>query len=233
MKNYPHQLPINLWAEDDRPREKLLLKGKGQLSKAELMAILIGSGNAGESAVALSQRILNEANNNLAELSHLSVSDLTRFRGIGSAKAIAIIAALELGRRRREDEVLGKKKKISCSRDAYNVLYANLSDISHEEFWMLLLDRANQVIRKIRISEGGFSGTVADPKVIFTHALEHKASAIIMAHNHPSNNMAPSANDVELTKKIKAAGASLDINILDHLIVGSDTYYSFADESML
>ncbi len=233
MKTYPDKLPINQWAEDDRPREKMLQKGKGQLSKAELIAILIGSGNRQESAVALSKRILNEVDNNLADLSLLSVNDLMRFNGIGSAKALSIVAALELGRRRREDDVLGVRKKVSCSRDAYNILYANLSDIKHEEFWVLLLDRANQVRAKIRISEGGFSGTVADPKVIFKRALEQNASSIILAHNHPSNNMKPSQNDIELTKKIKQAGNSLEINVLDHLIIGSDAYYSFADESVI
>ncbi len=233
MNTYPHRLPINQWAEDDRPREKILLQGKGQLSKAELLAILIGSGNTEESAVALCKRILKGSNNSLAELSTLGIKELMSFKGIGQAKALSIVAAMELGRRRRADDTLDKKRKISCSNDAYNLLYADLSDCIHEAFWIVLLDRANQVLKKVRISQGGFSGTVADPKMIFSTALSHHASSIILAHNHPSNNLKPSQNDIELTNKIKEAGVSLEINILDHLIVGSDDYYSFADESLL
>ncbi|MBU2553459.1 MAG: DNA repair protein RadC [Bacteroidetes bacterium] len=224
------KIPISQWSEDDRPREKMMLKGKGQLSKAELIAILIGSGNNDESAVELAKRILSSVDNNLAELSRLSISDLTKFKGIGPAKAISIVAALELGRRRRADDVLIDTTKISSSQDAYNLLYAELSDKYHEEFWIILLDRANKVIRKANISEGGLAGTVADPKKIFQLALEQHASSIILAHNHPSNNLQPSQNDVQLTKKIVAGGKSLDISILDHLIIGNDKYYSFADE---
>ncbi|PIQ27446.1 MAG: hypothetical protein COW63_16130 [Bacteroidetes bacterium CG18_big_fil_WC_8_21_14_2_50_41_14] len=227
------KIPIHQWSEDDRPREKMMLKGKGQLSKAELIAILIGSGNTDESAVALSKRILNSVDNNLAELSRLSISDLTKFKGIGPAKAISIVAALELGRRRRADDVLIDKQKITSSQDAYNLLYADLSDKYHEEFWVLLLDRANKVIRKVNISEGGLTGTVADPKKIFQLALEQHASGIILAHNHPSNNLQPSPNDMDLTKKIVSGGKSLDINILDHLIIGNDKFYSFADEGAM
>ncbi|MBU3928105.1 MAG: DNA repair protein RadC [Bacteroidetes bacterium] len=227
------KIPIHQWSEDDRPREKMMLKGKGQLSKAELIAILIGSGNTEESAVALSKRILNSVDNNLAELSRLSISDLTKFKGVGPAKAISIVAALELGRRRRADDVLIDKQKITSSQDAYNLLYADLSDKYHEEFWILLLDRANKVIRKVNISEGGLTGTVADPKKIFQLALEQHASGIILAHNHPSNNLQPSPNDMDLTKKIVSGGKSLDINILDHLIIGNDKFYSFADEGAM
>lgn len=227
------KLPIRQWSEDDRPREKMMIKGKGQLSKAELIAILIGSGNTDESAVELSKRILNSVNNNLAELSQLSINDLTKFKGIGPAKAISIVAALELGRRRRADDVLVHTTKIASSQDAYNLLYADLSDKYHEEFWLLLLDRANKVIRKVNISEGGLAGTVADPKKIFQLALEQHASGIILAHNHPSNNLQPSSNDMDLTKKIVAGGKNLDISILDHLIIGSDKFYSFADEGTM
>ena len=226
------KLPIKHWAEDDRPREKLLLKGKGILTKAELIAILIGSGNMEESAVTLSQKILNSVNNNLAELSKLSVNDLMKFKGIGTAKAISIIAALELGKRRRADDVM-KKDKIKSSQDVFDILYAELSDKNYEEFWILLLDRANQVIRKVNISEGGMSGTVADPKKIYKIALDNNASSIIIAHNHPSNNLKPSTNDIELTKKIANAGKVLDISVLDHLIIGNDKYFSFADESLI
>lgn len=227
------KLPISQWAEDDRPREKLLLRGKGQLSKAELIAILIGSGNSNESAVDLSKRILNSVNNNLAELSKLSVNDLCKFKGIGQAKAITIVAAMEIGRRRRADDVIEKKKIIKSSNDAYDLLYADLSDKYHEEFWIILLDRANQLIKKINISEGGLSGTIADPKKIFKLALENNSSSVILAHNHPSNNLKPSDNDIKLTKTIQKAGTTLEINVLDHIIVGSDNYFSFADESII
>lgn len=227
------KLPIRRWAEDDRPREKLLIKGKGQLSKAELLAILIGSGNRNESAVELSKRILNSVNNNLAELSKLSVVDLCNFNGVGIAKAVSIVAALEIGRRRRADDVTAEKRKIKSSADVYDLLYAELSDKYHEEFWILLLDRANQLIRKINISEGGFSGTVADPKKIFKMALDNNSSSIILAHNHPSNNLKPSDNDIKLTKTICKAGTTLEINVLDHIIVGNDNYFSFADESLI
>jgi len=227
------KIPIRQWSEDDRPREKMMHKGKGQLSKAELIAILIGSGNQDESAVELSKRILNSVDNNLAELSRLTINELTKFKGIGPAKAISIVAALELGRRRRADDVMIDKNKITSSQDAYNLLYADLSDKYHEEFWILLLDRANKVIRKVNISEGGLAGTVADPKKIFQLALEQHASAIILAHNHPSNNLTPSQNDIDLTRKIVRGGHNLDISILDHLIIGNDKYYSFADEGAM
>ena len=194
------KLPISQWAEDDRPREKLQLKGKGQLSKAELIAILIGSGNREESAVELAKHILISVDNNLAELSKLGINELCKFNGIGTAKAISIIAALEIGRRRRADDVIQKKKKIKSSKDAYDIFYADLSDKNYEEFWVLLLDRANQIIKKANISEGGLSGTIADPKKIFKLALEHNSSSIILAHNHPSNNLKPSDNDIKLTK---------------------------------
>lgn len=226
-------LPISSWAEDDRPREKLLLKGKGLLSKAELIAILINSGNKDESAVELSKRILNDVNNNLAELSRISVDELCNYRGIGIAKALTIIAALEIGRRRRADDIIGDRKIVKSSNDAYEILYADLSDKYHEEFWILLMDRANQLIKKVNISEGGVAGTVADPKKIFRIALTNNSSAIILAHNHPSNNIKPSDNDIKLTKSMVAAGKTLEIQILDHIIVGSDNYFSFADESII
>lgn len=227
------KLPIKKWAEDDKPREKLLLKGKGHLSKAELIAILIGSGNNTESAVELSKRILNSVNNNLAELSTLTVDNLCEFKGIGQAKAISIIAALEIGRRRRADDVIETKKQIKSSSDVYDIFYAELSDKKHEEFWILLLDRANQVIKKVNISEGGIAGTVADPKKIFNLALSNNSSSIILAHNHPSNNLKPSDNDIRLTNSLVKGGQILEIAILDHIIVGSDNYFSFADESMI
>ncbi len=232
MKEFTQKLPIHLWAEDDRPREKLLIKGKAQLSNAELIAILIGSGNREDSAVQLSMSILNSVKNNLAELSKMSVKDLTKFKGIGEAKAISIIAGLELGKRRLSEEVI-EKKKIKSSEDVFHVLFPDLSDKRYEEFWVLLLDRANQVIRKVNISEGGMAGTVADPKKIFKMALDHNASSLILAHNHPSNSLKPSQNDIDLTKKLKSAGKLLDVAVLDHLIFGHDSYYSFADESLM
>ena len=226
-------MPINMWANEDRPREKLLEKGKGHLSKAELVAILIGSGSSSESAVDLARKILDSVDNNLAELSRLSINDLCKFKGIGKAKAISIIAALEIGRRRRADETLVKKSKIQSSSDVYEIIYAELSDKSHEEFWILLLDRANQLIIKKSISEGGLSGTIADPKKIFKLALDQNCSSIILAHNHPSNNLQPSENDIKLTKSIRKAALTLEINVLDHIIVGSDNYFSFADEGLI
>ncbi len=232
MKEQFHKLPISSWAEDDRPREKLMLKGKGQLSKAELIAILIGSGNIEESAVQLAQSILNTVKNNLAELSSLGVKNLMKFKGIGEAKAISIVAGLELGKRRLAEDVL-EKKKIKSSEDAFHLLYPELSDKQYEEFWVLMLDRANQVIRKVNISEGGMAGTVADPKKIYKMALDFNASSLILAHNHPSNNLKPSQNDIDLTKKLKSAGKLLDIEVLDHLIFGNDSYYSFADEGLM
>lgn len=230
--NYITGKSIKNWAEEDRPREKLVLKGKSSLSDGEILAILIGSGNRDESAVELAQRILNESSNNLNSLSLLSVNDLKKFKGIGEAKAINIIAALELGRRRRSSEAL-EQKSITSSRDAFELLYADLADQSFEEFWIILLKRNNQIISKRRISEGGLAGTVADPKKIFKMALDAQASSIILCHNHPSGNLKPSEQDKLLTRKIVQAGKTLEIAVLDHLIFGNDNYFSFADENLL
>ncbi len=232
MTEYKEKTTIKNWAEDDRPREKLLIKGKHSLSNAELIAILLGSGSRELSAVDLAKKILNSSNDNLIELSKLSVIDLMKFKGIGQAKAISIIAALELGKRRRSEDVLEKGKIIS-SRDAFEVFQGILSDSQYEEFWMLLLNKANKIIKKINISEGGISGTVADPKKIFKLALENNASSIILSHNHPSGNIQPSDSDLKLTKKLVDAGKLLDISVLDHVIIGDEKYYSFADENML
>ncbi len=223
---------IKYWAEGDRPREKLLLKGKAALSDAELIAILIGSGNAGESAVDLSKRILQSVKNNLIELSRLSITDLEIFKGIGEAKAISVIAAMELGRRRRSSEVL-EKKTIASSRDAYELLQVYLGDLHYEQFAIVLLSRANQVLKIENISEGGMSGTVVDPKKIFKLAINHNATSIILGHNHPSGNIKPSDSDIMLTKRMKGAGKLLEISIFDHLIIGHEKYYSFADEGMM
>ncbi len=227
-----NRLTIKSWSEEDRPREKLLLKGKQTLSDAELIAILISSGNAEETAVELSRRILGKAENNLSELSRMSVKELTDFKGIGEAKAISIVAALELGRRRK-DSVITKRDKIASSRDAVEIFQPLLGDYLHEEFWILFLNRANMIIGKEPVSKGGMSGTVVDPKIIFKAALDRKASSIILCHNHPSGNTKPSEADIRLTKSLFEAGKVLEISVLDHVIVTQNGFYSFADEGML
>jgi DNA repair protein RadC len=232
MEPYDKKPSIRHWAEDERPREKLLLKGKNALSDAELLAILIGSGNNEESAVDLCKRILNSVESNLVELSKLDVKSLSKFKGIGEAKALSIVAALELGRRRRAAETL-QKPGISTSKDAYEIVQGLIGDSQYEQFWILMLNRANKLIRSINISEGGMTGTVADPKRIFKMAIDHNACYIILAHNHPSGNIRPSDDDMKLTKKIKQAGELLDIKVLDHIIAVENNYYSFADEGVL
>jgi DNA repair protein RadC len=223
---------IKSWAEEDRPREKLLLKGKAALSDAEIIGILINSGTANLSAVDIGKLILKDAGNDLNKLAKFSVKDLMKFKGIGEAKAISIVSALELGRRRRENEP-EKQKRISSSRDVYDVMKADLLDLSSEEFWILLLNRANNVIHKQRVSTGGISGTIADPKVIFKYALENSASSIIFIHNHPSGNLNPSEADKQLTVKMKQAGRLLEITVLDHLIFTDSGFFSFADENLI
>ncbi|CAG0903218.1 unnamed protein product [Darwinula stevensoni] len=225
-------MTIKTWAIEDRPREKLILKGKQALSDAELIAILIGSGVVGKSALDVTKAILHSVDNNLNELGKKTLSDLQKFAGIGEARAIIIIAALELGRRRQLSDVR-ERVRITTSRDAYNVIAPLLIDLQHEEFWMLLLNRNNEVTARHKISSGGTSATVVDMKMIFRPALESLAAAIVVMHNHPSGNLQPSKSDIDLTQKIKAAGASLDITLLDHLIVSERGYYSFADEAML
>jgi DNA repair protein RadC len=226
--------PLNIksWSPEDRPREKLLLKGTSALSDAELVAILIGSGTPKISAVELSRKILLQGNNNLNELARLSVKDLMKIKGIGEAKAITIVAALELGRRRKEQDP-EEKPKINSSKDAFDLLKGDVMDLPKEEFWVLLMNRANRVIKKKRVSEGGVSGTVADPKIIFKLALEELASGLIVAHNHPSGNLQASQSDLDLTKKLKEAGKFLEIQLLDHIIIANQKYLSFADEGMI
>lgn len=223
---------IKEWAEEDRPREKLLLKGKSVLSEAELIGIIIGSGNRNYTAVDLAKQILHSVDNNLNLLAKLSVHDLKKFNGIGEAKAINIVSTLELGRRRKEAE-LTKTIKITSSKLAYELIKPFLQDLPHEEFWVLLLNRANQLIKPIVISKGGVSGTVADPKIVFKQALEALASGIILIHNHPSGNLKPSQADINLTKKLKQAGIILEIPVLDHLIYTDSGYLSMADEELL
>ncbi|MEA5139204.1 RadC family protein [Arcicella rigui] len=233
MKSYENtHLNIKSWAEEDRPREKLLLKGKASLSDAELLGILIATGIQNMTAVDIAKVILQSVQNDLNQLARLSVKDLAKFKGIGEAKAITIVSALELGRRKKATES-AEKPRIKSSSDAYEVLRPYLSDLSHEEFWIILLNRANEVIKCEKISSGGVSGTVADPKIIFKYALENLASAIILSHNHPSGNLSPSQADRDLTKKLKAAGNNLDIPVLDHLIFTDKTYFSFVDEGIL
>jgi len=232
MEQEKETLSIKSWAEEDRPREKLLLKGRHVLSDAELIAILIGSGSRKETAVELSKRILNQFGNNLNELAKLSVKELMKFKGIGEAKAISIIAALELGRRRKETEP-EKRVKIITSKDAYEYLKPNFLDLPHEEFRVLLLNRSNSIIKNELVSLGGVSGTIVDPKIIFKIALENLTSSIVLAHNHPSGNLKPSEQDIRLTKNIKQAGAILEIAVIDHLIISNEGYFSFADEGMM
>ena len=223
---------IKQWAEEDRPREKLLLKGKSVLSEAELIGILIGSGTASLSAVDLAKQILHSVDNNLNKLAKLSVNDLKKFKGIGEAKAINIVSALELGRRRKDAEQ-PKRIKITCSNDVFESMHPFLQDLPHEEFWILLLNRSNHILRPIAISHGGVSGTVADAKIIFKYAVEELASSIILVHNHPSGNTKPSEADIKLTKKLKESGSILEIPILDHIIYSDSGYLSMADEGLL
>ncbi len=225
-------LTIKSWSPEDRPREKMLMKGTTALSDAELIAILIGSGTPKMSAVELSKKILQLGNNNLNELAKLSIKDLTKIKGIGEAKAITIVAALELGRRRKEKDP-EEKPQIISSKDAFDLLKGDMMDLPTEEFWVLLMNRAHRVIKKKRVSEGGVAGTVADPKVIFKMALEELATGIIVAHNHPSGNLQASQSDIELTKKLKEAGKFMEIQLLDHLIIANQKYLSFADEGLI
>ncbi len=229
----PKPLNIKSWAAEDRPREKLLLKGTGALSDAELIAILLGSGTAKLSAVELSKIILQQVNHNLNDLAKLTVKDLIKIKGIGEAKAITIIAALELGRRRIKEHEPNEKQKLVTSASAFENIQGDLMDLPHEEFWVLLLNRAHRLIKKKKISEGGVSGTVADPKIIFKLALEELASGVIVVHNHPSGNLSPSQSDIDLTKKLMEAGKVMEIQLLDHLIVAGKKYYSFADEGLI
>ena len=225
-------LTIKELAEDDRPREKLMLKGKQALSDAELVAILLATGTKNESAVQLSQRILSACQNNLNEIAKLSVNDLKKFKGIGEAKAITIVSALELGRRRKETEIV-KHETVKTSMDVYRHIAPKLSDLPHEEFWMILLNRANKIIKTELVGRGGVSGTVADIRLIIKPAVESLSSSVIIAHNHPSGNLKPSDSDIHLTKKVNEAARLFDIHLADHLIIGDAAYFSFADEGLL
>lgn len=223
--------PINQWAEDDRPREKFLLKGKSSLSDSELLAILIGSGSRNESAVQLCQRILYSANNNLSQLGKLSIKQLTEFKGIGEAKAISIAAALELGRRRRAEDAV-ELEKITSSISVFEIMQPIIGELPHEEFWVLYLNNSNKVIHKAQLSKGGITGTVVDSRIIFKTALEYNATSLILTHNHPSGKLLASNADREITKKIKLAGQQLDILVIDHIIITEMGFYSFNDEGI-
>ena len=225
-------LKITDWAVEDRPRDKMIRKGISTLSDAELLAILISSGTRKKSAVDLGRELLSSVSNNLNSLGKLSISDLLKFRGIGPARAVTISAALELGRRRNIAE-LPDAGQIRCSKDAADIFQPLLSDLHHEEFWILFLNRSNRVIDRMKLSQGGISGTVTDVRIIMKKAVEFLASAIIVCHNHPSGNLNPSDADSKITGKIKEAGSIMDIQLLDHIIISGKDYYSFADNGLI
>ena len=231
-QTYENRIPMRYWAEDDLPSQKLLLKGNGSLSDAELLSIIIGTGVSGENSLNIAMKTLSICGNNLCEFWKFSVSDLQKIKGIGEKRAVKIAAMFALARRRNESEVIFKNK-ISKSQDAFEIFHSLMGDLPYEEFWLLLLNRANRVVRKVKISEGGISGTVVDPKKIFQICLEQHATSIILGHNHPSGTVTPSEADNKITKKIKDCGLLLDVAVLDHIIVGDDRFYSFADEGTL
>jgi DNA repair protein RadC len=222
---------IKQWSEDDKPREKLMLKGKSVLSDAELIAILIGSGSRNESAVDLSKRILASVDNNLNTLGKLTIAQLMNFKGIGEAKAISIIAAMELGRRRRSEEVV-ELAKITSSKAVFEVMQPIIGELTHEEFWVLYLNNSNKILFKAQLSKGGITGTIVDARIVFKIALEQNATSIILSHNHPSGKLQPSEADIQITQKIKNAGQQLEIPVLDHIIITEHGYYSFVDEGV-
>ena len=223
--------PITNWSEDDKPREKLMLKGKSALSDAELIAILIGSGSRNESAVGLSKRILASVNNNLNALGKLTLSQLMNFKGIGEAKAISIVAAMELGRRRRAEEAV-ELNKITSSKMIFELMQPIIGELPHEEFWVLYLNNSNKVLSKSQQGKGGITGTMVDTRLVFKTALELGATALILCHNHPSGTLVPSDADKQITRKLKAAGQNMDIKVLDHVIVAENGYFSFNDEGI-
>lgn len=223
---------IKNWAEGDRPREKLLQKGREFLSDAELLAILIGSGSKNESAVEVCKKVLYKAGDNLSELGRFSVKQLMEVKGIGEARALTIIAALELGRRRRSSEAL-EKNKVSSSNSVFELMQPKIGELAHEEFWILYLNNSNKVIQELPLSKGGITGTLVDIRLAFKQALQLAATSVILVHNHPSGNLNPSSADKQLTQKFKTAGESLDIKVLDHIIITEKSYFSFADEGLL
>ena len=232
MEDTTSSFSIKYWAEDDKPREKLMLKGQIALSDAELIAILIGSGSRNESAVELSKRILKSVDNNLSALGKLTINQLMSFKGIGEAKAVTIAAAMELGRRRRE-EAVRELDKITRSKAVFQIMQPIIGELPHEEFWVLYLNNSNKVIYKSQLSKGGLTGTVVDVRLVYKTALEHNAVAIILSHNHPSGALQASVPDKQITKQLQVAGKALDIKVLDHVIITEHSYLSFADEGIL
>ena len=233
MNNSTQKLRITDWAEEDRPREKLLMKGVQTLSDAELLAILIGSGNKNETAVELSQRILHFVKNNLNSLGRLSINELiNNFNGIGEAKAITIIAALELGRRRKDSE-REKMAQIKSSIDIFNLFQPILGDLPHEESWILLLNSANKIIKRLQVSKGGLNGITIDIRMIMKESIESLATGIILVHNHPSGNLTPSREDDDNTTKLSVASSFVDIQMIDHVIITDDGFYSYKDENRI
>ncbi len=225
-------LPIKHWAEDDRPREKLLLKGAHSLSNAELIAILLNTGHKNKSALDLAKELLSNSKNNLNEFSKISYHELCKIKGIGSAKALTIIALIEFSKRKNNEEGI-KKTKVRASKEIYYLLKEKFENLQHEEFYVIYLSRANEIISLNQLSKGGVAGTVVDTRLIFKHGVSCLASGLILAHNHPSGNLTPSEEDLKLTKKIKEVGQLMDIQVLDHLIFGQESYLSFADEGLI
>jgi DNA repair protein RadC len=223
---------IKSWAEDDRPREKMMLKGRHSLSDAELLAIILGSGSREKSAVELAQEILLNSSNNLSLFGKMTFNDLIKFKGVGEAKAISILAALELGRRRKETEI-PKKYKIKSSQDIYEYLSPYFLDLKHEESYVIFLNRANEIIHKEQISKGGFASTIVDGKIIFKLALDHRASSVILSHNHPSGQLFPSEQDKKITTELISFGKMIDLPIMDHIIFTDNGYFSFADQGLM
>jgi len=232
MQEKSTSFSIKHWSDDDKPREKLVHKGRAVLSDAELIAILIGSGSRSESAVELAKRILASVDNNLNELGKLSIKQLMVFKGIGEAKAVTIAAAMEMGRRRRGEDAL-KITKIGSSTDAFELLQPIMGELEHEEFWVLYLNNSNKVLHKAQLSKGGITGTLVDVRILMKQSLELGAVGLILAHNHPSGTLKPSTADKQITQKIKRASESLDIKVLDHLIITQKAYFSFADNNVL
>jgi DNA repair protein RadC len=232
MQEKQVSLSIKNWSDDDKPREKLVQKGKAVLSDAELIAILLGSGSRNESAVELSKRILSSVNNNLNHLGKLSIEQLKAFKGIGEAKAVTIAAALEIGRRRRGEEAQ-KITKIKSSNSVFELLQPIMGELEHEEFWIVYLNNSNKVLHRAQLSKGGITGTLVDVRLVMKQALELGAVALVLAHNHPSGTLKPSVADKQITMKLKTAAAVLDIKVLDHLIITQKEYFSFADEGVL
>ncbi len=232
MTHQNHPIPVREWSPEDRPREKMILKGLPALSDAELLSLVLGTGSKTTSSVELGKRVMHAADNNLHELARMSVEDLVRVAGIGKMKAMTIVAALELGRRRRDINPASRPRLIKSSQ-AFEILRPAMQDLPHEEFWVILVNRANRMIKLKQVSQGGVAGTIADPKIIFKLAVEELASGLILAHNHPSGNLAASQADIELTRKLSAGARLLEMQVLDHLILAGQKYFSFADEGLM